>query len=161
MEASGAAKGVFGGPRAERTVSEQWGADAICDPLALKQLQDVYRAALQLPPFADPGFLDVEQARTSKQGLSKHHDGGAPSNAVARVDLQRDVPHGWFHTGPRSQVPDDATYAGHAGGTWVWVTPDKLADLSRFALIILFITKLGPGEDTNTQGGLMYTGGGQ
>ncbi len=36
LEASGAATGNFGGPRAERTVSEQWGADAICDLLAVK-----------------------------------------------------------------------------------------------------------------------------
>jgi hypothetical protein len=161
LEASGTATGQFGGPRAERTVSEQWGADAICDPLAVKQLQDVYRAAMGLPRFSDPGFLDVEQTRVSAQGKSKSGSGGTPSGAMSRVDLQRDVPSGWFHTGRRDQVPDDAVYVGHAGPGWVWVTPGGMGDLSRFTLLVLFITKLGPGQDANTGGGLMYTGGGK
>ncbi len=161
LEASGTATGTFGGPRAERTVSEQWGADAICDPLAVKQLQDVYRAAMRLPPFVDPGFLDVEQARVSAQGASKHGSGGDPSNAVTRVDLQHDVPSGWFHAGTQSQVPDDAVYTSHSGATWVWITPEDVGDLSRFTLLVLFITKLGPGESDNNGGGLMYTGGGK
>ncbi len=173
LEASGSASGSFGGPRVERTVSEQWGADAICDPFAVKQLQDVYRAALQLAPFRDPGFIDVERARASRhagstrnssnQGGSGHtgssRDGS--SDAIATVDLQRDVPHGWFHSGSRSQVPADAAYAGDSGGTWVWVTPDQVGELSRFTLLVLFITKLGPGESTSDGAGLMYTGGGK
>ena len=166
LEVSGTASGTFGGPRAERTVSEQWGADAICDPLAVKQLQDVYRAAMRLPPFADPGFLDVEQARVglqgaSEQGSHKHRSGGAPSDAMSRVDLQHDVPSGWFHTGSSGEVPEDAVYVGHSGVSWVWVMPDEVADLSRFALLVLFITKLGPGQSANSGGGLMYTGGGK
>ena len=35
------------------------------------------------------------------------------------------------------------------------------AGLSRFTLLILFITKLGPGEDTGGSMGLMFTGGGK
>lgn len=160
LQTSGSASGTFGGPRAERTVSEQWGADAICDPLAVKQLQDVYRASMQLAPFSDPSFLDIERARTSTQGKSGR-DGSAPGDSINKIDLQRDVPRGWFQTGSGGQVPADAAYVGHSGETWVWVMPDKLADLSRFALIVLFITKLGPGESTSNQGGLMYTGGGK
>ncbi|NPD69813.1 hypothetical protein HN018_23935 (plasmid) [Lichenicola cladoniae] len=159
LQVSGGAGGMFGGPRAERTVSEQWGADAICDPLAVKQLQDIYRAAMRLPPFHDPGFLDFAQARVSRQKRSGHGSGAPPGDAVTKVDLARDVPSDWFHVGTRSQMPSDAAYFGHFDGTWVWVVPDEVGDLSRFTLLVLFVTKLGPGQDTSTGGGLMYTGG--
>lgn len=71
LEVSGTASGSFGGPRAERTISEQWGADAISDPLAVKQLQDVYRAALELSPVDDPSFLQAEQVRATSAGAAK------------------------------------------------------------------------------------------
>ncbi len=79
---------------------------------------------------------------------------------MTKVDLRRDVPTGWFLTGTRDQVPSAAVNVGRSGPTWVWVMPDQIGDLSRFTLLVLFITKLGPGESTNDGGGLMYTDGG-
>ena len=161
LEASGSASGTFGGPRAERTVSEQWGADAICDPVAVEQLQNLYRAAMRLPPLRDQGFHDVERARAGARSASKHGSANAAEAAMAEINLRRDVPQNWFHVGAEAQVPGNAAYVGHSARTWVWVTPDGIANLSRFTLLILFITKLGPGETNDSGGGLMYTGGGK
>lgn len=80
---------------------------------------------------------------------------------MMRIDLRRDVPLGWFHAGSKGQVPRDAHYVGHSGDRWVWVAPDGLPGLSRFTLLILFVTKLGPGENTGGGMGLMFTGGGK
>ena len=161
LEASGSVTGTFAGPRAERTVSEQWGADAICDPVAVKQLQDLYRAAMRLQPVKDQGFHDVERMRARLRKTSKSGSHNATPAAMAEIDLQRDVPKGWFHVGAEGKVPENAAYVGHSATTWVWVTPDEIPNLSQFTLLILFITKLGPGETNNSGGGLMYTGGGK
>ena len=161
LTVSGDVSGSFGGPRAERTVSEQWGADAISDPRAIKKLQDLYRTAMQLRPLDDPGFLRQQQRQQgkAKQSSSGSDDSGESSQNA--IDLTRDVPHGWFHAGVEGQVPDSARYVGHSGKVRVWVMPDDIGDLSRFTLAMLFVTKLGPGEDTNSGPGLMYTGGGR
>ena len=161
LQVSGAASGTFGGPRAERTISEQWGADAITDPLALKQLQDVYRAAMRLPPLEEPAFLHLDQVRASSKTSTKAKSDQNSLNARMEIDLQRDVPLGWFQVGSEKQVPSDARYVGHSGDSWAWVSPNGLPGLSRFTLLILFITKLGPGENTGAGVGLMYTGGGK
>ena len=154
------ADGTFGGPRAERTVSEQWGADAISDPLAVKQLQDIYRVALGHPPFPDPSFLAFEKDKAA-QGGGKQGAPQGPLEAMSRIDLGRDVPLGWFHAGTKGQVAADARYVGHSGDVWVWVAPEDVAGLSRFSLLVLYVTKLGPGENTGPGGGLMFTGGGK
>ena len=161
LEVSGSASGTFGGPRAERTVSEQWGADAITDPLALQQLQDVYRAAMRLPPLEEPAFLHLQQVQAASKASTKPKSGQSPLDAMMKINLQRDVPLGWFKVGSEKQVPADARYVGHSGDSWAWVSPNGLPGLSRFTLLILFITKLGPGENTGAGMGLMYTGGGK
>ena len=158
---SGDPTGQFGGPRADRTVSEQWGADAVSDPRAIKKLQDLYRTAMQLQPLDDPGFLRQQQKQQKapkKSGKGSNIPGQDTQNAV---DLEHDVPQAWFHVGVEGHVPDTARYVGHSGKTWVWVMPDDVGDLSRFTLAMLFITKLGPGENNDSGPGLMYTGGGR
>jgi hypothetical protein len=42
------------GPAGSRQVSEQWGTDAVTDPRQVTALQDLYRAALGLPPSRLP-----------------------------------------------------------------------------------------------------------
>ena len=161
LEVPGTASGSFGGPRAERTVSEQWGADAITDPLALKQLQDVYRTAMHFPPLEEPAFLHLQQVQAAAQASVKPKSDQDSSKAMMKINLQRDVPLGWFQVGSEKQVPADARYVGHSGDSWAWVSPNGLPGLSRFTLLILFITKLGPGDNTGAGMGLMYTGGGK
>jgi hypothetical protein len=43
--------------RAVRSVTEQWGAHPVTDPLVVKTLQDVYRRAIGLSPIPDPPLL--------------------------------------------------------------------------------------------------------
>ena len=161
LAVSGDASGSFGGPRAERTVSEQWGADAITDPRAIKSLQDLYRTAMRLPVLPNPGFLRQPPKQHKNNKQSDGGSGGSSDDAQNAVDLERDVPQGWFHVGTQSQVPGDARYVGHSGKVWVWVTPDQIDAFSRFTLAMLFVTKLGPGDQNGSGSGLMYTGGGR
>ncbi len=93
LQASGSPGGTFGGPRAERTVSEQWGADAISDPRAVKQLQDVYRAAMRLPPMPTPGFLVLDRAREAAQTLlQRRFKWGHPASRSDRRPAARRAP---------------------------------------------------------------------
>lgn len=54
-----------------------------------------------------------------------------------------------------------ARSVGHSGYSWAWITPNGLPGLSRFTRLVLFITKLGAGENIGPGMGLMYTGGGK
>ncbi len=45
------------GVRAVRSITEQWGADAVTDPRRVKRLQDIYRKVVGLPPEPDPPFF--------------------------------------------------------------------------------------------------------
>lgn len=161
---------AIAGPRAERTVSEQWGADAISDPRALKQLQDLYRAALGLPPLPDPVYLATQQdqlassPRPQKAKTQRSHATTAAATTQPqgklKIDLDRDVPRGWLHYGARRDVPRNRVrYLSHCGDTWAWVMPQDMPNLSQFTLLVLYVTKLGPGENNNSGGGLMYTAG--
>ncbi len=53
----GGTPGFTRGVKVTRSVTEQWGADAVTDPRRVKKLQDVYRRAVGLAPQPDPAFL--------------------------------------------------------------------------------------------------------
>ena len=142
--------GELGGFRAQRTVAEQWGADAVNDPRAVKQLQDLYRTALGLPVEPDPPYLFPPSTRPSTS-----------QPTLDRLDLRRDVPTGFFHLGTSGDVPAAARFVGRHGERYVWVLPADVPAFSRFTLAILFVTKLGPGEKGGPPGGLMVTTGGR
>ena len=56
------------GPAAGRQVSEQWGADAATDPQRLVDLQDLYRAALGLPPLPPPTAIALLRKEDERSG---------------------------------------------------------------------------------------------
>ena len=143
--------GELGGLRAQRTVAEQWGADAVNDPRAVKQLQDLYRTALGLPVEPDPPYLFPPPASRPS----------AEPTPATRLDLRRDVPTGFFHLGTEGDVPAAARFVGRHGDRFAWVMPADVPAFSRFTLAVLFITKLGPGEQGGPSGGLMVTTGGR
>lgn len=156
--AGGGGRWAVGGPRALRTVSGQWSADAITDPVILNQLQGVYRAAFGLRPLPDPPFLDALAGPTATTRRSTSDD---RKRRPVRLDLDRDVPRGWFGVGTRRDVPDDARYVARDRDTFVWVRPDHLADFSRFTLAVLFLVQAKTGDARVGPGGLMYTAGGR
>jgi hypothetical protein len=53
-------------------------------------------------------------------------------------DLQS-VPTGWFGVGGKHDVPKEACYVAREGKVYVWVTPERRADLSKFTMVILDI----------------------
>jgi hypothetical protein len=73
----GGTPGFTRGIRAVRSVTEQWGAHPIVDPLVVKTLQDVYRQAVGLPPEPDPPLLaqlsmSAEQAQNADRQSSSN-----------------------------------------------------------------------------------------
>ncbi len=56
------------GPAAGRQISEQWGADATTDPQRLVDLQDLYRAALGLPPLPPPTAIALLRKDDERSG---------------------------------------------------------------------------------------------
>jgi hypothetical protein len=167
------------GVRAVRSVTEQWGADAVTDPRRVKKLQDVYRKVVGLPPAPDPAFFKHFPAfRVTAQNLALA-DGSRPPESIplppvdepSRCDrpqtaeervaqllaqLESDVPTGWFGMGGKHDVPKNACYVGHYCDRYVWVMSDGVEGLSAFTLIILTLTELTPTE-TTTSRGLMFT----
>jgi hypothetical protein len=145
------------GPSALRTVSEQWGADAVTNPRIVKKLQDVYREAICLPPEPDPeffGYIERLPAKQNQPTKKSEADGNAeeiPSPAATASGAEKlpaqwpefDVPTGWFHVGFKHDVPHDACYVGHYGDRYVWVTHRGEPGLSRFTLSVLAITSTG------------------
>ncbi|MFH5805649.1 hypothetical protein [Alienimonas sp. DA493] len=56
------------GPAFGRQVSEQWGADATTDPQRLVDLQDLYRAAMGLPPLPPPTAIALLRKEDERSG---------------------------------------------------------------------------------------------
>lgn len=77
----GGTPGFTRGIRAVRSVTEQWGAHPITDPLVVKTLQDVYRQAMGLPPMPDPPLLAqlAATADTSQSTDAQKNRGQTPS----------------------------------------------------------------------------------
>lgn len=81
---------------------------------------------------------------------------GPASESAARSPLARDVCRridviqralvrigpGWFHVGRKWDVPRDACYVGHHGGSYVWVGPEGREALTQFTLTVMKISSL-------------------
>jgi len=83
----GGTPGFTRGIRAVRSVTEQWGAHAIIDPLAVKTLQDIYRQAIGLAPMPDPPILAqitaIEKQRQSPSAETPKADASGEAAAGA------------------------------------------------------------------------------
>ncbi len=108
----GGTPGFTRGIRAVRSVTEQWGAHAIIDPLAVKTLQDIYRQAIGLPPMPDPPILAqitaiekqrlrpsaeaTEKPATSAEGAANDEEipaGRASAEAADAENLSQGTPY--------------------------------------------------------------------
>lgn len=157
------------GPSAMRSVTEQWGADAVTNPRVVKKLQDVYREAIDLPPEPDPEFFRYADQLRSKQPKSAKQPEAdnspeeiPPPESTASDDSQSstqwpdfEVPSGWFHVGHKGDVPHNACYVGHYCDCYVWVTHHGEPGLSRFTLTVLAITS--SSAKTAAETGLTFT----
>jgi hypothetical protein len=61
--------------------------------------------------------------------------------AVIQNDLAMIRP-GWFHVGPKRDVPKDACYVGRCGKCYVWVGPEGVDQLTELTLTVLKIASL-------------------
>lgn len=176
----GSTPGITQAFRAVRSVTEQWGAHPVTDPLVVKTLQDVYRQAVGLPPLADPGLLTQSSARkreaedaaesatsvdrgevepsaedTARAGMTPSEEGDTrfpyEGAPLAQLRDKIDVPVGWFCVGRKCDVPKEACFVGHYCDNYVWVMPEHVQDLSHFTLLVLGITKHGV-SDQPTRG---------
>ena len=150
----GASPNFTRGPHANRSITEQWGADAVTNPRIVKKLQDVYREVTGLPPEPDPNFFQfvdqllAKQSKSSKQSETDANAEEIPTPKGIASDNgpssgqwpEFEIPTGWFHVGCKGDVPHSACYVGHHGDCYVWVTPRGEPGLSRFTLTILAIT---------------------
>jgi hypothetical protein len=168
------------GPTGSRNVSEQWGTDAITDPQRLTGLQDLYRAALGLPPLPPPNTVAYLRRVKAQEGKGDGGTGGGETDRPGGdsgspppsgggswgVDADRSVtiemllsdvpPPGWFHVGGRKDVPKNACYVGRYGSRYAWVTSDGMPGLARFTVTVLGAVKLEPGR-TGRSRGLAFT----
>jgi len=97
----GASPNFTRGPQASRSVTEQWGADAVTNPRIVKKLQDVYREVAGLPPDPDPLFF---QFRLDAQSSNEPHRDR--NKAITDNDTgQEELP-------PGKLAASDKSYAG-------------------------------------------------
>lgn len=101
------------GPSGSRQVTEQWGSDAVGDPIDLKTLQDLYRSALLLPPLPDPEAIayikrvQPSQAGDGGEDKSDSDDGSSdsPSTASRGCGSALSTGNGSSGGGDDSEVP--------------------------------------------------------
>jgi hypothetical protein len=79
----GGTPGFTRGIRAVRSVTEQWGAHAVTDPLVVKTLQDIYRQAVGLAPEPDPPLLAQLSMTTEAKPRTRDAQSAAEKRAIA------------------------------------------------------------------------------
>jgi hypothetical protein len=107
--------------RAVRSVTEQWGAHPVTDPLVVKTLQDVYRQAVGLAPLPDPTLLGQSSPRAE---ASRSEAGPATVNepyAIASDDNVEELPP--VDAVPSGKAPPDAVGSGlpYDGSSWATI----------------------------------------
>ena len=154
------------GPGGSSKVSEQWGTDAVSDPLQVIALQTIYRKAFGLQPVPTPNFIrEAERAASESESGggnsgdsdSGNSDSGDQNGSAPKLRAEDfDIPLGWFHIGQKRDVPKDACYVGRYGDRYAWVDAHGVDGLSQFTLAVLAITKSSPDEGSGRTG-LMVT----
>ncbi len=76
------------GPSASTKVSEQWGTDAVEDPIQVFELQTIYRKAFALPPLEEPNFIIAAKLTraSSQQKDSKASNGESSDKSSAELN---------------------------------------------------------------------------
>jgi hypothetical protein len=112
----GGTPGFTRGVRAVRSITEQWGAHPITDPLVVKTLQDVYRQAMGLPPAPDPPLLAQLSASAENPPAPKTPAGATGASIDSTKDNQiEELPDGSSPGTDRAEeVPSNLPYAGSA-----------------------------------------------
>jgi len=122
-------------PTAQRQVTENWSMVPIIDTDHLQRIRCAFQLLVQDAPTTD---CDHCQARLEDYFLG---DAAHPECVI---------PHGWYHTGCKSEVPKDACFVACYRDTYVWVMPDGLEGLTRFTMTVMDLTSGKPHTPTKT-----------
>jgi len=114
---------ILFGANGSRTVSENWSTAPLTDSDNIRRM----RCAFQL--LLDAEASECDRCRDRLQGF---FHGGTES-------FECMIPRDWFSVGRCEDVPEDASYVGSHGDTYVWVMPEGVDGLSRFTITVLDI----------------------
>jgi hypothetical protein len=125
----------------------QWTLDPV---VSEPQLEGLYWAcfwALHGPPPEGSRAMELlrEPRITDITGCAL--PGAAPPRQSYHLNVARQlaaIRPGWLHVTPNDCVPRHVAYKATRGDTTVWVTPDGLAGLSEFTLVMLDIATIDP-----------------
>jgi hypothetical protein len=110
-------------PSGSRNVTENWSLAPVTDVDNLRRI----RCAFQLLVLHGGETTDCDQCADL---LRRFYLG-----ETDRLDCL--IPTGWYQVGCAKDVPKEACYVGHHGGTYVWVLPDGLEGLTRFTMTVI------------------------
>jgi hypothetical protein len=122
-------------PSVQRQVTENWSLVPVTDADHLLRIRCAFQLLVQDAPTTG---CDKCQARLEAFFLTD------------AAHMECFIPHGWYHTGSKKDVPKDACYVGCYHDTYVWVLPDGLEGLTRFTITILDLARGKPYTPTKT-----------
>jgi hypothetical protein len=121
-------------PSFQRQITQLW----TLDPLLVPERMEAIRAACQ---WAIGG---PERVYSDSMSLLIRPDqalAGPERHFGVADDLAR-LPANWLKTGRHCDIPSCAVYKAHHGDSWVWVTPEGMASLSQFTIILQKIARI-------------------
>jgi hypothetical protein len=110
-------------PSGSRTVTENWSLVPVTNVDHLRRVRCAYQLLVQggnAPPGCDDCRRTIEDFYPGKAD---------PWECL--------IPQGWYASGCRTDVPEDACHVGHYRDTYVWVLPEGVDGLTRFTLTVL------------------------
>jgi hypothetical protein len=122
-------------PSVQRQVTESWSMVPVGDADHIRRIRCAFQLLVQ---DAQPPDCDHCQARLEEFFLER----------AGRWECV--IPHGWYQTGCKKDVPRDACFVGSYGNTYVWVMPDGLEGLTRFTITIMDLASGKPHLPTKT-----------
>jgi hypothetical protein len=108
---------------AQRSLTENWSLAPVTDSDNLRRLRCAFRLLVQGKAATNYEFCENQM---------KEFFVGENVNLADSFP-----PRGWYATGGKSSVPENACYVGHHGKTYVWVTPDGMNALAIFTMGVL------------------------
>jgi hypothetical protein len=113
---------LLANPSASRSLTENWSVVPVTDVDNLRRIRCAYELVV-----LGGETTDCDNCRK----ILKDFYLGEQD----RLDCM--LPAGWFHTGCKHDVPDNACYVSHCGDTFVWVISGDMEGFTRFTMTIL------------------------
>jgi hypothetical protein len=111
----------------QRGVTQNWSLDPISAPEKLRAFRYANWWILSGPSSIGPDGFAM---------LGQYQPRSPPGHYFNVLDALAAIPPGWLQLGTRWDIPSNACYQASADGTCVWVTPDAVAGLTAFTLVL-------------------------